>query len=51
MKASDTKRHRPEPIPIQKPEEARANRSYIIVPPAKPAVKKEHADGEAVSGS
>jgi hypothetical protein len=53
MKASDPKpaaRNRPEPIQISDPAEARANRSYIITPPAPPKVKKhqEATDGEAV---
>lgn len=46
MKASD--RVRPEPIPIQDKSEIRGNHSYVIVP-AKPAKKKEAADGETVS--
>ena len=49
MKASETNRSRPEPIPIRDKSEARANRSYIIQAPAvKPAKKQEADHGEAV---
>ena len=53
MSNSEIKRNRPKPIPIRDRSEARANRSYIIVPetppaPARPVRRQEAPDGEAV---
>lgn len=40
-------RPRPDPKPIDAPEEARGNHSYIIRPTVKPKKEKEH--GETIS--